>query len=146
MKALFEHIINNSKPTVHKKILNSSNEVILFINKIIQQTECILKYLKDIVYYLALPQNNFTNLYTDVFYSCFQDIYALEYIIRNPPAHYFTYGNVYKILDKIYLLKLEEIEDKEKWLTITSDDCHKLFFHPLLPYPEDFRKEEINIY
>jgi hypothetical protein len=137
MKALFQNVSNRK---IHDKIYNSSYEIILFIDNIIQEIESMQKCLKNLVYYLPLPRSNYNQLYIDVFYSCFQDIYALDYIIKNPPANYFSFGNIYKILDMIYLLKMKEIEDEEKWMKITSDDSDILLSHPLLPYPDDFKK------
>lgn len=137
MKKLFFEI-----KSLDSKINNSSNEVILFLDKIIKETQSAENMFKDVTQYLSCYTNiNICKkLYMDVFYDCFQDIYALEYIIKNPPIYYFSIGHIYKILDMIYTEKLKEINDENQWNFITSDDSYQLLSHSLLPFPTDFKK------
>lgn len=137
MKALFKYICSTRE--LHSKIYNSSNEVIKFIDKILKDTDKVDQYFKDFMFILPKSFTNLNNLFVDVFYNCFQDIYALKYIVTNPPQHYFYVGKVFKVLDIIYMSKTQELEDEDKWIMITSDDDVKLYYHPLLPYPEDFK-------
>jgi len=135
MKKLFSDI-----KSLDPKICNSSNEVVLFLDRVIKDTKSATHIFKDVTQYLSCYKNICTKLYMDVFYDCFQDIYALEYIIRNPPIYYFSIGHIYKILDMIYTEKLKEIDDENRWDLITSDDSYQLFCHSLLPFPTDFKK------
>lgn len=141
MKKLFSDI-----KSLDSKIYNSLNEVILFLDKIIKDTNSATHIFKDVTQYLSNHQHICKKLYMDVYYDCFQDIYALEYIIKNPPIYYFSIGHVYKILDMIYTEKLKEIDDENKWDLITSDDSEQLYCHSLLPFPTDFKKVSISDY
>lgn len=121
---------------IDDKTMNSIHECRLFLKKYADICEIPFYIYRD-HYEFTLDHQDDTFFFINVLADCFQDIYALQYLVNQTQYNSFRYY-ILSIYEELY----ENINDIENWdIMICDPETHEpvLMSHVYLPHPEDFR-------
>lgn len=105
-----------------------------FLNKYSQSCQLSSRIYRD---HICFSNNSGeeTMFFLEILSECFQDIYALDYILNQ--SRYNCFRNYTEI---IYEDRLDSINDEETWeVMMICDEEPVLMSHIYLPHPDDFR-------